>query len=199
MFVRDKSIDLVKIRSNETLCEPVDMTFHETRISGVFEINVEPVRDERGFFARSWCRKEFEGRGLNSNLVQCSISYNRKQGTLRGMHYQAVPYAETKVVRCTHGAIYDVVLDLRPQSPTFRDWIAVILTAENRKMVYVPEGCAHGFLTLNDESEVFYQMSEFYDAGSARGVRWNDPAFQITWPEKVEVLSERDRSYPNFE
>jgi dTDP-4-dehydrorhamnose 3,5-epimerase len=175
------------------------MTFHETKIAGVFEIRLEPKPDERGFFARSWCREEFEDHGLNPKLVQCSISYNTRKGTLRGIHYQAAPYPETKVVRCTRGAIYDVVLDLRPQSPTFRDWIAVVLTAENRNMVYVPEGCAHGFLTLKDESEVLYQISEFYDAESARGVRWDDPTFQIAWPDKVEVISERDRTYPNFE
>ena len=115
------------------------------------------------------------------------------------MHYQAPPYEETKVVRCTRGAVYDVVVDLRPASPTFKDWIAVVLTAEKRNMVYVPEGCGHGFMTLEDESEIFYQMSEFYNAESARGVRWDDPAFRIAWPDKVEVVSERDRSYPNFE
>lgn len=175
------------------------MKFHETKISGVFEIHLEPQADERGFFARSWCRKEFEDRGLDSNLVQCSISLSTHKGTLRGMHYQAAPFPETKIVRCTQGAIYDVVLDLRPKSATFRDWIAVVLSAENRKMIYVPKGCAHGFLTLQSQSEVFYQMSEFYNAQSARGVRWDDPAFQIAWPEKAEVISERDRTYPNFE
>jgi dTDP-4-dehydrorhamnose 3,5-epimerase len=174
------------------------MTFHETKIPGVFEISLEPKRDGRGFFARSWCQKEFEGHGLDTGLVQCSISYNNKRGTLRGLHYQAAPFPEAKLVRCTQGAIYDVVLDLRPQSGTFRDWIAVVLTAENRSMVYVPKGCAHGFLTLQDGSEVFYQMSEVYNAQSARGVRWNDPAFQISWPEKVEVISDRDQSYPDF-
>ena len=175
------------------------MKFHETKISGVFEIHLEPQADERGFFARSWCRKEFEDRGLDSNLVQCSISLSTHKGTLRGMHYQAAPFPETKIVRCTQGAIYDVVLDLRPKSATFRDWIAVVLSAENRKMIYVPKGCAHGFLTLQSQSEVFYQMSEFYNAQSARGVRWDDPAFQIAWPEKAEVISERDRTYPNVE
>lgn len=175
------------------------MTFHETKLSGVFEIHLEPRLDERGFFARTWCQREFEAQGLNSKLVQCSVSFNSREGTLRGIHYQAAPYAEAKVVRCTRGAIYDVVVDLRPQSPTFKGWIAVVLTAENRSMVYVPEGCAHGFLTLKDDSEVFYQMSEFYNAESACGVRWNDAAFQIAWPGKVSLISERDRSYPNFE
>jgi dTDP-4-dehydrorhamnose 3,5-epimerase len=174
------------------------MIFQGTKISGIFEIQIEPKSDERGFFARTWCEKEFEVLGLNRKLAQCSVSYNMRRGTLRGIHYQATPYAETKLVRCTRGAIYDVVVDLRRQSPTFKDWIAVVLTAENHHMVYVPEGCAHGFLTLEDKSEVFYQMSESYQAELARGVRWNDPAFQIAWPEKVEVISERDRTYPDF-
>lgn len=175
------------------------MTFHETMLSGVLEIRLEPKADERGFFARTWCRKEFESHGLNPNVVQCSASFNTRKGTLRGIHYQATPSPETKVVRCTRGAIYDVVVDLRRQSPTFKDWIGVALTAANRHMLYVPEGCAHGFLTLEDETEVFYQMSEFYNPELGRGVRWNDPAFQISWPGKVEVISERDRTYPDFE
>ncbi len=131
--------------------------------------------------------------------MQSSISFNARKGTLRGMHYQASPNAEAKLVRCTRGTIYDIVLDLRPQSPTFKHWISIVLTTEKRNMVYVPEGCAHGFLTMENESEVFYQMSEFYDAASARGVRWNDPAFKIVLPGKVEVISERDRTYPDFE
>ena len=175
------------------------MIFHETRLPGVFEIHLEQKRDERGFFARSWCQQEFEAHGLNPNVVQCNVSFNRDKGTLRGMHYQAPPYAETKVVRCTRGSIYDVVIDIRPESSTYTQWVAVLLTADKRNMVYVPEGCAHGFLTLADESEVFYQMSEFYNAGSARGVRWNDPAFQIIWPDAVEGISDRDRTYPDFE
>jgi len=175
------------------------MIFQETKLQGVFEIHLEPKSDERGFFARAWCQEEFESKGLNPRLVQCSISFNSRKGTLRGMHYQAPPYAETKVVRCTKGAIYDVVVDLRVDSATYKNWIAVLLTATNRNMVYVPEGCGHGFLTLEDGSEIFYQMSEFYNAESARGVRWDDPAFQIAWPEKVEVISERDQGYPNFE
>ncbi len=175
------------------------MVFHETKLQGVFEIDVEPQIDARGFFARTWCQREFEDNGLNPTLVQCSISFNARKGTLRGMHYQAAPFAETKVVRCTRGAIYDVVLDLRPQSPTFKEWAAVGLTSEKRNMVYVPDGCAHGFLTLEDDTEVFYQMSQFYNPESARGVRWDDPAFRIAWPEKVEVISERDRTYTDFE
>lgn len=174
------------------------MIFEETKISGVFEIHPERKPDERGFFARTWCQKEFAEHGLDSRLVQCSLSYNTHKGTLRGMHYQAAPFAETKVARCTQGAIYDVVLDLRPESATFKDWTSVVLTAENREMIYIPKGCAHGFLTLQDATEVFYQMSEFYNAESARGVRWDDPAFKIVWPEKVKVISERDRTYPDF-
>lgn len=175
------------------------MTFHETKLPGVYEIRLKLNSDERGFFARSWCQKEFEDHGLNSKVVQCNVSFNARKGTLRGIHYQATPYPETKVVRCTMGSIHDVVVDLRPQSPTFKAWIGVTLTAANRHMLYIPEGCAHGFLTLEDQTEVFYQMSEFYHPESARGVRWNDPAFQIVWPAKVEVISERDRTYPNLE
>jgi dTDP-4-dehydrorhamnose 3,5-epimerase len=175
------------------------MIFRETDLPGVFEIQIEPRVDERGFFARSWCKNEFEGAGLDAKLAQCSISFNARNGTLRGMHFQAAPYQETKLVRCTRGAIYDVVIDLRPDSPTFKQWTGVFLTAADRNMVYVPHGCGHGFLTLENETEVFYQISEFYNAESARGVRWNDPAFQIVWPSKVQVISDRDRMYPDFE
>lgn len=175
------------------------MIFRETKLPGVIELRLEIKSDERGFFARTWCRNEFERHGLDPQLVQCSLSFSTLKGTLRGMHYQAAPHAETKLVRCTHGSAYDVLVDLRPQSPTFKNWVALILSAENRNMVYVPHGCAHGFLTLEDKTEVFYQMSQFYDAGSARGVRWDDPAFGIAWPAEVEVISERDRTYPDFE
>ena len=175
------------------------MTFHNTKLPGVFEIHLEPKADERGFFARAWCLKEFENHGLSSRLVQCSVSFNTKKGTLRGMHYQKAPCAETKIVRCTQGAIYDVAVDLRPESPTFKQWIATVLSSVNRHMLYIPEGCAHGFLTLEDQTEVFYQMSEFYRPDASRGVRWDDPSFQIAWPTKVDVISERDRSYPDFE
>jgi dTDP-4-dehydrorhamnose 3,5-epimerase len=175
------------------------MLFHKTKIPGVFEIHLEPHPDERGFFARSWCQQEFEAHGLNPRLVQCNVSFNLRKGTLRGMHFQVPPHAEAKLVRCTRGAIYDVVVDLRRSSPTFKAWIGVELTAEKRNMVYIPAGCGHGLLTLEDDSEIFYQMSEFYNAESARGVRWDDPAFQISWPEKVTVISQRDRTYPAFE
>lgn len=175
------------------------MKFQETKLPGVFEILIEPKADDRGFFARSWCRNELQAHGLDARMAQCNISFNNKKGTLRGVHYQAAPFAETKIVRCTHGSIYDVIVDLRPQSPTFRQWTAIVLTTEKRNMAYVPENCAHGFLTLEDNTEVFYQMSEVYDAASARGVRWDDPAFRIAWPAEVEVISERDRTYPDFE
>jgi dTDP-4-dehydrorhamnose 3,5-epimerase len=175
------------------------MTFHNTKLPGVFEIQLEPRLDERGFFARSWCQREFEEHGLNPHVVQCNVSFNTRKGTLRGMHYQMAPYPETKIVRCTHGAIYDVAVDLRSQSPTFKQWFAMVLSAVNRRMLYIPEGCAHGFLTLEDQTEILYQMSEFYHPDAACGVRWNDPAFQIAWPAKVEVISTRDRSYPDFE
>ena len=175
------------------------MIFHETKLAGVFEIHLEPKCDERGFFARTWCEQEFETHGLNSKLAQCSVSFNTRKGTLRGIHYQAAPYPEIKLVRCTKGAIYDVVVDLRPKSPTYKQWIGATLTAENRQMLYVPEECGHGFLTLEDETEVFYQISEFYHPDLARGVRWNDPALGIAWPGEVEQISDRDRAYPNFE
>jgi dTDP-4-dehydrorhamnose 3,5-epimerase len=175
------------------------MIYRQTNLPAVFEIQLEPASDQRGFFARTWCRQEFEAHGLNPMLVQCSVSFNTRKGTLRGMHYQTLPCAEAKLVRCTKGAIYDVVIDLRPSSSTYRRWTAAVLSASNRRMMYVPEGCAHGFLTLEDESEVFYQMSEFYSPHSARGVRWNDPAFRIEWPNAVEVISERDKTYPDFE
>jgi dTDP-4-dehydrorhamnose 3,5-epimerase len=174
------------------------MTFHETKLPGVLEIRMDLKPDERGLFARSWCQREFENIGLNPKLVQCSISFNTRRGTLRGMHYQATPFSEAKLVRCTKGGIFDVVLDLRPDSPAFRDWVGVVLNESNRHMIYVPEGCAHGFLTLEDDTEVFYQMSEFYNPESARGVRWDDPAFRIAWPGTVQVMSERDRTYPDF-
>jgi dTDP-4-dehydrorhamnose 3,5-epimerase len=175
------------------------MIFKETRVAGVVEVHLDPLSDERGFFARTWCEKEFASHGLNPRLAQCNVSFNARKGTLRGIHYQDEPYREAKLVRCTQGAIYDVAVDLRPQSTTFRHWIAVVLSAENRHMLYIPEGCGHGLLTLTDNTEVFYQMSEFYHPESARGVRFDDPAFEIVWPEKIEVISERDRTCPNFE
>jgi dTDP-4-dehydrorhamnose 3,5-epimerase len=174
------------------------MIFTETKLKGAFIIEPERLEDERGFFARTFCRKEFEVYGLNPNLLQCSISYNRLKGTLRGMHYQIPPHEEAKLIRCTMGAIYDVMLDLRPNSPTYRQWVSAELTGENRLTLYVPEGIAHGFQTLQDQTEVLYQMSEFYNAESARGVRWDDPFFAIQWPGKPLVISRKDESYRNF-
>jgi dTDP-4-dehydrorhamnose 3,5-epimerase len=174
------------------------MIFAETKLKGAFIIQPEKLEDERGFFARTWCKRELEAHGLNPNLVQCNISFNKKGATLRGMHHQAAPHEEAKLVRCTMGAIYDVIIDLRPDSRTFKQWISVELTAENRKMIYIPEGFSHGFMTLDDNTEVFYQMSEFYAPDCARGVRWNDPAFDIVWPGDVTVISEKDNQYPDF-
>jgi dTDP-4-dehydrorhamnose 3,5-epimerase len=176
------------------------MIFKETRLPGAFVIELERHNDERGFFARSWCRREFENHGLNPSLAQCNISYNKRRGTLRGMHYQAQPHAEEKLVRCTRGAVYDVIVDLRADSPTFKQWAAFELTAENRRMLYIPKGLAHGFLTLADGSELFYEMSEFYRGESTRGVKWNDPAFAVWWPvAQPAVISRRDRSFPSYD
>jgi dTDP-4-dehydrorhamnose 3,5-epimerase len=161
---------------------------------------VEPecVTDERGFFARIWCAREFADVGLNDKLVQCSISFNQRKGTVRGLHYQTPPHEEAKLVRCTLGTIYDVVVDLRPDSPTYLKHFAIQLTQDNRKLLYVPEGCAHGFQTLADGTEVVYQMSEVYSPACSAGHRWDDPAFGIDWPLEVSVISERDRNYPRF-
>ncbi len=174
------------------------MKFTPTPLPGAFVIELEFKEDERGFFARTYCQTEFEAYGLNPRLAQCNISFNRKKGTLRGMHYQAKPYEEAKLVRCTMGAIYDVILDLRPGSPTFRQWFVLELSAANRKMLYVPEGFAHGFQTLEENTEVFYQMSEFYRPECARGVRWDDPAFGIRWPIDAPIISRNDRQCPDF-
>lgn len=174
------------------------MIFTETKLAGAFIIEPERIEDERGFFARTFCVEEFKAHSLNPRLVQCNISFNKKKGTLRGMHYQVAPYEEAKLVRCTMGVIYDVIVDLRPDSPTFKQWVAVELTEKNRKMIYILEGFGHGFQTLEDDTEVFYQMSEFYHPERARGVRWNDPAFGITWPLPDLIISERDRTYSDF-
>ena len=174
------------------------MIFTETKLKGAVIIEPERLEDERGFFARTWCQREFEAHGLNPRLVQCSISFNKRRGTLRGMHYQVAPYEEVRHVRCTMGAIYDVIIDLRPHSPTFKHWISTELTEENRRMLYIPKGFVHGFLTLEDDTEVFYQMSEFYHPECARGTRWDDPAFGIEWPTDITVISDKDREYPDF-
>jgi len=174
------------------------MLFTETELKGVFILDLERREDERGFFARTWCTEELARHGLVNLLSQSSISYNRKKGTLRGMHYQAAPRAEEKVVSVVRGAIYDVVVDLRPASLTFRSWVSAELTSENGRMLYIPAGCAHGFQTLQDDAVVDYKISTPYAPGYARGVRWNDPAFKIRWPEGDRLLSERDATYPDF-
>ena len=175
------------------------MIFNETKLRGAYIIEVEPLEDERGSFARTFCREEFETHGLNSFVAQCNISQNRKKGTLRGMHYQVAPHAEAKLVTCLAGSIYDVIIDLRPDSITCCQWVAVELSARHRRsLIYIPEGFAHGFQTLEDDTEVFYQMSHAYVPQSARGVRWDDPIFAIPWPDGPRTLSERDKHYPNF-
>ena len=174
------------------------MIFRELEILGAFVIEPERKEDRRGFFARTYCRRELEERGLDPTVVQCNISVNRLAGTVRGMHWQAEPWAEIKLVRCTRGAIWDVILDLRPDSPTFKRSYGVELTDENRLSIYIPAGCAHGFQALTDGAEVFYQMSEFYHPEAARGVRWNDPAFDITWPLEVSLISEKDLAFADF-
>jgi dTDP-4-dehydrorhamnose 3,5-epimerase len=174
------------------------MKFSETKISGAYLIEIEPNTDERGFFARTFCSEEFSRHGLVSELNQCNVSYNPKQGTLRGLHYQQLPYGEVKVVRCTKGAIYDVIIDLRPDSPSFKQWVGLELTADNHRMFYIPIGCAHGLQTLVDDTEVFYQMSSGYQPTAARGVRWNDPAFGIEWLLPISMIHQRDRDCPDF-
>ncbi len=174
----------------------VSMIFQETKLKGVFVIEPEIIVEERGFFATSWTADEFERRNLNSRLVQCNISFNKKHGTVRGMHFQREPHQEAKLVRCTRGAMFDVAIDLRPDSPNRYQWVGVELTSENRRMLYVPEGFAHGYQTLADETESFYQVSEYYHPESAGGVRWSDPAFDIRWPLPVTVITERDANYP---
>jgi dTDP-4-dehydrorhamnose 3,5-epimerase len=174
------------------------MLFTETGLPGALVVDAETQVDDRGFFARSWCSREFEARGLNAGIAQCNVSGNITKGTLRGMHYQVPPHAEVKLVRCTKGAIYDVIIDLRDASPTYLRHFGIELTADNHRALYIPEGFAHGFLTLQDHSEVFYQMSAFYEPSAARGVRFNDPAFGIQWPLPVAVISRRDQTYPDF-
>lgn len=175
------------------------MIFREEKLKGLFLIELERYEDERGFFALSWSEQSFSEHGLNPRLVECNISFNRKKGTLRGVHYQAAPHAQVKLVRCTRGRIYDVALDLRPDSETFKQWVAAELTADNHRALYIPEGFAHGFQTLEDDTEILYQMASAYVPGSDRGVRWNDPAFGIDWPPAERIIINRDQQYPDFE
>jgi len=174
------------------------LQFIETKLPGAYIINLDTLEDERGFFARAFCQKEFEENGLKSNIAQCNLSFNHKKGTLRGMHYQVKPYEEVKMVRCTQGKILDVIIDLRKDSATYKKWVGVELSAENNSMLYVPEGFAHGYQTLEDNSVVYYQVTEFYQPGSERGIRWNDPAFNIDWPLEISVISDKDNSHPDY-
>jgi len=174
------------------------MIFTPAPLEGAYVIEPELSEDHRGFFARTVCMREFESYGLETSFVQCSISFSKSRGTVRGMHYNVWPYEEVKLVRCTAGSIYDVIVDLRPNSSTNRKHFAVTLSAENRKTLYVPKGFAHGLQTLEDNTEVSYQISEFYQPIYARGFRWNDPAFQIRWPLDEPIMHERDRTYADF-
>jgi dTDP-4-dehydrorhamnose 3,5-epimerase len=172
--------------------------FSETGVAGAYLIEIERKGDDRGYFARSWCRSELEARGLSARIEQINVGFNRLRGTLRGMHFQVAPHAETKIVRCTRGSVFDVVVDLRPDSPTFRRWTGVELTADNGRMLYIPEGCAHGYQTLEDASEICYLTSKPYAPDAARGVRHDDPAFGVLWPLPVTSISQADRSWPDF-
>jgi dTDP-4-dehydrorhamnose 3,5-epimerase len=174
------------------------LKFTALQLPGAFVVEPEPIADDRGFFARTFCSEEFAAQGLATQFVQCSVSYNKLAGTLRGMHYQKAPHAEAKLVRCTMGRIHDVIVDLRPDSPACGRWAAVELSAANRKALYIPEGLAHGFLTLACDSEVYYEISEVFHAECAAGVRWNDPTLGIEWPGEVRVISDRDRNHPDF-
>ncbi|HEY7214522.1 MAG TPA: dTDP-4-dehydrorhamnose 3,5-epimerase [Thermoanaerobaculia bacterium] len=172
------------------------MIFRETPLSGAWLLEPERSEDERGFFARTWDREEFERRGLDPTLAQCSVSFNHRRGTLRGLHFQIAPHEEIKLVRVTRGAIWDVIVDLRPDSPTFKQHYSVVLSAAKGNQLYIPKGMAHGFQTLEDATEVYYQISEPYASEFARGYRWDDPAFAIPWPKGVTVISEKDRNLP---
>lgn len=175
------------------------MIFTETKLPGVFIIELEKRTDDRGFFTRAWCKKEFADQGINLDWVQANLAHTEKEGTLRGLHYQIAPYEEAKLMRCIRGAIYDVIVDLRPESPTYKHWLGVELTADNRKSLYIPEGFAHGYQSLRDDAEVFYLVSQFYTPGAEQGIRYNDPAFGIAWPLKVRVISDKDKSWPDYE
>ena len=173
------------------------MIFGETDVAGAFLVDIEAATDERGFFAKTFTRDAFEERGLDATILECSIAFNAAQFTLRGLHYQAPPFEEVKLVRCTSGSVYDVVVDLRDDSPTYRRWTGVELTAHNRRALYVPKGCAHGYLTLQDDTELTYAISQRHAPEAARGIRWDDPAFAIAWPAEPRVISARDASYPD--
>jgi len=175
------------------------MIFKEIKLPGAFIIDIEKYEDDRGFFARAWCQNEFEAQGLNTHWVQANLGFSKKRGTIRGLHYQVAPHAEIKLIRCIRGAVYDVIVDLRPDSPTYKQWLGVELSADNHKMLYIPAGFAHGYQALEDESETFYQVSQFYAPGAEKGLRWNDPTFNIEWPiTKNLILSEKDKNWPDY-
>jgi len=175
------------------------MKFTETGLDGAFVIEIEPRLDERGFFARGWCRREFEAAGIRINFVQANIAFSKNKGTLRGMHFQKAPHAEAKFLRCVRGAVFDVMIDLRTDSPTFKKWFGIELTADNHKMVFIPEGFAHGYLATVDDTEVFYLVSAFYSPDTEGGVRWDDPAFGVKWPMTGNlIISEKDKNWPDF-
>ena len=174
------------------------MIFSETKLSGSYIIEIEKIEDERGFFARTWDREEFSKIELDSEFIQSSISQNKKKGTIRGMHYQTKPYEESKIVRCAKGRIFDVIIDLRPDSKTFKEWFSIELSADNYKMLYIPKGFAHGFQTLEDNTEIFYDISQLYKPEYSKGIRWDDKTFGIKWPLKVSLISQRDLSYTPF-
>jgi dTDP-4-dehydrorhamnose 3,5-epimerase len=175
------------------------MKFTETRLSGAYVIELQAIEDDRGFFARTFCRQELADHDLIGDVVQANMSWNKTRGTLRGMHYQYAPYQETKLIRCTRGSLYDVIIDLRPESPTFGEHFGVELSDRNRKALFVPRGFAHGFITLEDDTDAFYMVSQSYQPGSEGGIRWNDPRFGIEWPMKPVVISEKDANWPDFE
>ena len=174
------------------------MNFEETRLRGAYLVDLDKREDQRGFFARAFCQHEFGAHNLETQFVQGNVSYNRSAGTLRGLHYQVAPHEEVKLVRCISGAIHDVIVDLRQGSPTVCQWMGVELSARNRRMLYVPRGFAHGYLTLVDDAEVLYLVSEFYTPGAERGLRYDDPALGITWPLPISVISDKDAAWPRF-
>jgi dTDP-4-dehydrorhamnose 3,5-epimerase len=175
------------------------MIFTETKLQGAFVVDLKPIEDERGFFARAWCQQECQEHGLTPDVKQVNLSYNIHKGTLRGMHCQIEPYGEAKMVRAIRGAVFDVIIDLRPDSPTYQEWIGVELSAQNHRLLYVPENFAHGFQTLTNDTEILYQVSQFYTPGAERGIRYDDPAFAIEWPLDVSVISEKDRTWTDFQ
>jgi len=175
------------------------VVFKETLLKGAFIIELEKIDDIRGFFSRVWCQEEYKAYGLNPNIAQCNLTFSASKGTLRGLHYQIAPYQEAKSVRCIRGKIYDVIVDLRPKSPTYSQWMGIELSAENRKMLYIPENFANGYLTLADNTEVFYQVSQLYSPGSQGGIRWNDPSINIKWPNSANlIITEKDKNWPDF-